>query len=487
MSFPVTTGTFGTIATATETLSWDTDSPRADGPGAAGERLVVDGMTASWATEVLPPVSQPSTVTFMVYMSGPDPLGTWMPWVQGEPITVAAYAYRAGSPVELFTFKGRVQDASAVNHPAGGILFRFICVDRLADLASMNSPAELVLPNEPPLVDLFDAYTQLADDADIDFDWLAGQGWVEPYWLDMVSPIDMTNTTTLDALSIAVAHDIRVDAAVTHTVMRWLTQQVDTGSTDPEPVARYRLNEWDPQAVDDLAGVFAFHWTGTVWTIVQNTDYYTDGGTGMVLSADQLARDVGEWRQTRDQAINTVEGTSPLTFNDGTKTTRQTFAAAGELRNTRSVPCWYLQKIHARSYLFELLLTSDQAQLAGYGFTQLQVAWEQLTDDQLDTWAGQLWPRFGVAPLGRAFAVVGIPDHWRLSGPVVVGRMMSCTITLDSGVVRVALGTRAVPPFAVDGVTLDDIAGFSPVQMTLNNVDPSITIDSLAIVGPTPL
>jgi hypothetical protein len=486
------TGTFGTVEAAGLTLGWDTDSPIGDGPADPGGRYILDGVSASWQTDVLPPVAQPSSVTFKVYQNGPDPGGSWLPWGIGEPITVTAHAYGTGGPTELFTFKGRVADNAGANHPAGGIVFEIICVDRLADLTSSNAPTPL---DSTPITaaDLFDIYIQIMVDADLDFDFQEGQSWVEPYWLDLIPLIDAENVTTFDALSTAITHDVRVNADpnvvdVVWTVDRWLCQKIDNGTTDPEPVARFRLNEWDPQAVDDLAGLAAFHWTGSVWTVLSNPDYYDDGGTGLVLAADQLARDVGAWRQTRDQAINTVELTSPTTFDTGAKTTRAQFDDLVALygRNTRSVPCWYAERDDARAWGYELLIRRDQVQTDGYGFEQMVIAWETLTTDQLAAWGDQLWPRFGVAPLGRAFAVVDIPDHWRLAtGPAVTGRVMSTTITLEDGVVRVLMGTRAIPPAAVDGVTFDNIAGFSPAQMTLNNIDPTLTIDDLAVVGPT--
>lgn len=489
----MTTGSFGSVTAEGLTIGWDTDAPRPDAPADPGERVIVDGMSASWAIDVLPPVANPQTVAFKVYQSSPDALGTWLPWPIGTPISVIAESYDADlGSLRLWTFKGRVADISGANHPSGGILFSLVCTDRLADLASANSPAELVPSSSQSDLapGLFDVYQQLADDADIDFDWQAGAGFSLPYWWELVSSIDMTNTTTLDALSLAITHDLRPNAdpnvePTVHNVDRWLTQQVDTGSTDPEATARYRLNEWDPEGVDDLAGVAAFHWTGSVWTVITSTSY---SGSGMVLDADQLARDVGDWRQTRDQAVNTIELTSAQTFDTGAKTTRAQFQDLVDAygRNTRSMPCWYADRDDARAWGYELLIRRDQVQVDGFGFTQLLVAWETLTSDQLVLWGDELFPHFAVPVLGRAFAVVNIPDDWKLApGQVVVGRLMGVTMTLQDGRVRAQLTTRAVPPSAVNGVTFDDVAAFSPVQMTLDNIDPQVTIDQLAVVGPT--
>lgn len=487
----VTTDSFGgVVGPGGQVSGWDTTTPFV-GPAEAGDRLLLDGMTAGWSTDVLPPVAQPSTVRFRVYMPGPDALGTWLGLTIGDPLTVYAYAYRPSlDSDELFTFKGRVADVSAVNARGGGMIFSVVATDRLADLGSANAPATVdgragVAPGS---YDLFLIYDQIAADAEIGFDYQAGQSVTFPYWEDMVGPIDLTNVTTLDALSTAIAHDVRVSADFSHTLTRYLTQQIDTGTTDPEAVARYRLNEWDPLAVNDLAGALAMHWDGAVWRVVTNTDYYLDGGTGMVIAASNVARDVGEWRQTRDQAINTVEGTSPLVFDDGTQTTRaqHTDLVAAYGRNTRSVPDWWLEKIDARAYLYEILLLRSQVQAEGFGFSSLLVAWETLTDDQIDQWASKLFPRFGVGPLAQPFTVVDIPDDWRLiQGPAVTGRLMGADITLAAGVVRLNLTSRTIPPSAADGITYDQVAGFGPAQVTYDNLDPTVSIDTFAIVGPS--
>lgn len=495
MSYPVITDTFGVVDSGDFSLSWDTTTPDPDGPPSPGDRKIVDGMAASWSIDVLPPVAQPSTCQFSVFQAGPDPLGSWLPWVIGTPIRVDAYAYPQGlgSPTNLFSFDGRISDLSGVNVD-GGILFTVICSDRLADLASQGSPGT-VAPDATQsdlAPGLFDIYDQLADDAGIDFDYQAGQSYTLPYWWDIVDgPIDLTNVSTLDALSTAIMHDVRPNddpnvAPVVHNVDRWLTQDVDTGITTPTDPAEYRLNEWDPQDVNDLAGVAQLVWTGSEWVIQVNPDYYLDGGQGLVLSADQLAQDVGEWRQTRDQATNTIELTSPTAFDTGATTTRTSYPdlVATYGPNTRSVPAWWAERDDARAWGQELLIARDQVQVVGFGFQQLLIAWELLNDDQLGSWADQLWPRHGVAPLGRAFAVTDIPSHWKLAdGPVVVGRVMGVTLTLQQGVVRVALATRAVPPSAVDGITIDEVGDLSP-EPTYDNVDPAMTIDQLAIVGP---
>lgn len=489
----VTTGTFGGIHNVDgEVASWDTTEPYGPGPVAAGDRVVLDGMSATWATDVLPPVATPSTMQFGVYMSGPDAGGVWLPLVIGDPVTIYAYAYGDDfSSRELFTIKGRVADLSAVNHPGGGVVFSVVVADRLADLVgnapdSISSTADGV-----SWYRLWDYYTQIADDAEIDFDWQAGTvlSVPYPYWdtFPNGTPIDLTGLTTLDALSIAIAHDVRASIDFTHTIDRYLTQQIDPEDTDPEAVARYATNEWDFQDVNGLAGLYALHWTGSTWT-VELDPAGADGG--MVLSASNLARDVGEWRQTRDQAVNTVTGESPATFSDGSKTTtiRHADLVAAYGPNSRSVPDWLYNKADGRAYLYELLLLRSQIQVEGYGFSQLLIAWETLSDVQLDAWATQLWPRMGVSPLGRAFAVTGIPETWRLiEGPVVAGRMMGATITLQDGVVRVALATRTVPPSAGDGITFDDLTalnGFTPAP-TLNTIDPSLSIDTFALIGPT--
>ncbi len=477
MSFPVTTGTFGDIVSGGVMLSWDTDNPTGDGPPEDNRRYIIDGLSASWSIDVLPPVATPSTLTFRVYMLEADDLGTWLPWGIGDPITVFANAYDPDDlgSIGLWNFKGRIADVAGTNHPAGGIVFNVICVDRLADLGSTNAPPSTTIEIPADFNDLYVLYQAFADDAGIDFDWHAGENTADLDWPTLNSTVDgLENVTSLDALSTAIMHDVRLGVA------RYLTTQIDSGTTDPEAVARFRLNEWDPEDVDDLAGVVAFHWTGSSWTLIEDPDY---AGDGMVLWASQLARDVGTWRQTRDQAVNTVE----LTYWTDTHeqaVARSSFDDLVDLygRNTRSVPSW-LAPIYVDEMGEYLLLSRDQVQTEGYGFETLTVAYEALTSEQKVLWADELFNVFGTSPLGKPFAVVGIPDRWRLaSGPIIMGRLMGVTMTLQAGVVRFTLTTRTVPPSAVDGVTIDDVSGFSPV-MTFDNVDPTITIDSVALAG----
>lgn len=480
MSFAVTTPTSGTITAGGTVLSWDSTAPTGDGPPEQNVRYVIDGLSASWAIEVLPPVAQPATITFRCYMTEADSMGTWLPFGIGDPISILANVEHPDlSTVNLWNFKGRVSDVSGVNHPMGGILFNVICVDRLADLTSTNAPPVMTLETIGES-DLFLAYAQLAEDAGIDFDWQAGASTPDTDWSTLAPTIkDLENVTTYSALSTAILHDVRAGIA------RWLTQQIDTGTTDPESVARFRLEEWDPDDIDDLAGVVAFHWTGTEWTVIEDTAY---AGTGMVLWADQLARDVGTWRQTRDQAVNTVELTYWTDLPDApTAVTRREFSDLVDLygRNTRSVPSW-LSDFMVPEMGDYLLLSRDQVQTEGYGFGDLTVAYETLTEDQILTWADELFPIFGTQPLGRPFVVVGIPDRWRLAaGPIIMCRLMGVTMTLQEGYVRLVLSTRAVPPSAADGVTIDDVSAFPGPLMTFDDVDPALTIDSMALVGHT--
>lgn len=477
----VTTDTFGVVECADLALSWDTTTPRGDGPADPGERVILDGISATWQTDVLPPVAQPSTVTFRIYQASPDALGTWLPFGIGDPISVSALAYDddLGS-VDLWRFKGRVADCSGENHPAGGIVFNVICVDRLADLTSTNAPPIVTLETIGES-DVFLMYDALAADAEIDLDYHAGENSPDADWTTWQATIaGLENVTTLDALSTAIMHDVRLGVA------RYLTQQIDTGSTDPEAVARYRLEEWDPEAVDDLAGVVGFHWTGTEWTLIVDPAY---NGNGMVLYADNLARDVGRWTQTRDKAVNTVELTY---FTDalGTETAvmRRQFAdlVTAYGRNTRAVPSWLIPSLPDRIAAMGdyLLLDRGQVQTTGYGFDAVTVAWETLNSDQRVLWGDELFPVFGSAPLGRPFVVADIPDHWRLTdGPVVAGRVMGVTLTMQAGKVRFTIASRTIPPSAADGVTIDEAGSFGPAQMTFNNVDPALTIDSTALAG----
>lgn len=490
----VTTGSWGWVyGPAGEVASWDTESPH-EGPALPGERLILDGMEATWAIDVIPPVAQPSTLRFRVYMAEPDAGGNWLNVGIGDPIAASGFAYRDSlDDAELFVMRGRVADLSAVNARGGGLIFTFIVADRLADLGSANAPALIdgsgVYDGDTSHYSLFRVYDAIADDAGITFDYDLGRvvGTPFPYWDRMNAAIDLTNVTVLDALSTAVAHDVRADnVAFDHTLDHWLTLAVDDPySVDPQASIVYATNEWDYTDVNGLAGALGLHWTGSVWTVLANPDYYVDGGAGMVLDASQVARDVGEWRQTRDQAINTVEGTSPTTFDDGTQTKRATHPDLVDRfgRNTRSVPDWWHDADDARAYLYEILLVRSQVQAEGFGFSALTIAWETLSEDQLDAWATKLFPRMGVTPLGRAFTLVNVPDDWRLiDGPAVTGRLMGASLGLGSGVIRVGLTTRTVPPAAGDGITWDQVAVLAPT-VTPDNLDDTVSIDTFAIVG----
>lgn len=479
----VTTGSFGTIEVDGFSIGWDTDNPVGDGPAGEGERYVLDGISASWQTDVLPPVAQPSTLTFRIYQNGPDAFGTWLPFGIGDPISVSAFAYDLDlGSLNLWHFKGRVADASGENHPAGGIVFSIVCTDRLADLTSTNAPPIVTLETIGES-DVFLMYDALAADAEIDLDYHAGESSPDADWSTWHPVIaGLENVSTYDALSTAIMHDVRAGVA------RYLTQQIDTGTSDPEADARYRLEEWDPANVDDLAGVVGFHWTGAEWTLIANDDYYATGA-GMVLRASNLARNVGRWTQTRDKAVNTVELTY---FTDAQATTssvmRRQFAdlVTAYGRNTRSVPSWLIDSLPDEIAAMGdyLLLDRSQVQTTGFGFEAVTVAYETLDEDQRLLWADELFSIFGTQPVGRPFAVVDVPDHWRLAdGPVIAGRVMGVTLTMQGGAVRFTIASRAIPPSAAEGVTIDEIGSFGPAQATFNNVDPTVTIDSTALAG----
>jgi hypothetical protein len=253
-----------TVATETWELALDTRDP-----DPSGARQLVEPLLAQWATDTLPPLAAPSTVQLMIYDDGTDPAG-WLPLEYGLAISVFVTTDPGDYPTLLLPFKGRVADVSAVNHPRGGVVFRVVCADRLADLASTSAPKTIrgdARGYSPAgtAVGVELAYIQLADHAEIGFDY--GDNLTMPTW-ELVDG-DAAKTNTLETLNRYMTHDIRDDGS-----FRWLAPVVDTGTVDPDPAPNYAAVPYDPHGNVELANLLLLHWTGSIWTLIVNPDYY---------------------------------------------------------------------------------------------------------------------------------------------------------------------------------------------------------------------
>jgi hypothetical protein len=211
---------------------------------------------------------------------------------------------------------------------------------------------------------------------------------------------------------------------------------------------------------------------------------------GIVVYASQLAFDVGEWRKVREAAINVLEltgkfdpGDPDIAPDDWPENVRAKFGDLVAIygRNTRSIASPLATLEAAEFVALALLGQRSQVQLIDYGFSSATIAWERLDSDQRRSWGDQLWPRGGVEIMGRPFAVTGIPDSWRLvNGPVVFGRVMGVTLSIERKTIRLALASRAVPGRSAAGIDYAAMAALSPA-VTFDNIDPAMTLDQLSL------
>lgn len=489
------------VETAEWLLTSDTTDPHGTdfGGDIATAFELLAPMQLGWAIEdVLPPVNQPSTASFQIYDSGHhfiiDGKDSFAPISVGDPIGV--YVNADGTP--LATLQGRVADLQADNHPAGGVVYSVVVIDRLADYASALAPQTLLFAGSPP-----GYYDQLIAAEGLDLNYLAGSAFSGPWWL-MGNDLDLTNTSVLDALSMLVVSDLRgvpltlpgqAELDPLTLIPRWLALDIDPVTSTPVATPSLKLEEFDTTN-DDLTGVLRFVKPAATW-LLATADYYGALGSnfGIVLSADQLLSDVGSWRKTRQAAINTVEaqGTFYDTPYTGTpvKTRRKSFSDLTALygRNSRTVATPIAAKADA-SYLASALLGRHELVQRGWGLQSFTLLWDQLNARQLDqAWSALLWPQYsgtlgGI--LGRPVAITDVPDDWRLSdGPVVTGRLLGIDFNVDGESVQLQLTLRGVPPVTQSGgITYTQLAALAGGGPTFANIDPSITFEQLTLAGP---
>lgn len=498
------------VVVSVETAEWllqsDTTDPHGSdfGGDIATAFELLAPMQLSWRIDdVLPPVNQPASASFRIYDSGHhfiiDGRDSFAPINVGDPIGV--YVSVQGMPGgDLCALQGRVADLQADNHPAGGVVYSVVVVDRLADYASTLAPETLSAASG---VNADDYYDQLIAAESLDLNYTAGAAQPKPFY-ESGNDLDLTNVSVLSALSLLVQNDMRgtpfdgpfgrIDPL--SLVPRYLALDVDAADSTPVAVPSMKLEEYDTTN-DDIAGVLEFSWTGSQWVLAV-ADYYdgVSSDQGMVFTADQLLRDLGSWRKTRQAAINTVEAQGvfhPTAFG-GTPVTKTKRVSLPELvslygRNTRTFQSPAFVAGEA-GYIAGILLGRPELVQRGWGLERFTLLWDQLTSDQLmQSWATLLWPQYtgtlgGI--LGRAVAITGVPDSWRLSdGLVVAGRLLGIDFNIAGERVQLDLTMRGVPPVTqTAGITYTQLDALTPGDVTYANIDPSISLEQLTLVGP---
>lgn len=495
-----------TVTTGLWQLVADTDDPDPQ----STPRALVTPLTAQWVTDQLPPVAQPDTVTIRIFDRGTTPayVGAprWLPLSLGEPITVYVRATNdAGTAIgQPLTFTGRIADVTAENVP-GGLLFTVICSSRLADLGGVNAPN--LVGSGGAGVWLENAYAAIAADAGVLID--TDDGNVEAdateYLIDG-NAMDNTGTSSLDVLGQLALQDARFwfdgdFALVTH----YLAFPADPDLPTPTDEA-YVTVAYDPR-ITDLADVLILDYDGSQWYATDNPDYYgTVADPGVLLYAEQCLADIGSWLVDRAASINIVEMQG--TFVGGTESVRATHPdlVASQGPNSRSLTTPATTTTSAGGLASVILGDRDQVNL-GFGLQQLTVLWSTLLDEQIESWGSQLWSTIPQrppdpstsGPIGRPVAIARIPDEWDLAdGPVVMGRLMGLTVTVDvarysvggeaaSGFVSLGLSLRAIPPRTDVGITPLSIEVYYDVlpggPITPANLDPAITPITASLIG----
>ncbi len=483
-------------------LSSDTTAPEGDQPAMGSGRNLVEPFTVSWAiADVLPPVAVPATVQFSWYDDMQTPGGA-LPCDIGDPIGVYV---SLDFLTAVVPFQGRVTDVSAVPFSGGGMIFTVIAADRLADLGSTPG---IALGNSQ----LSTWYNDIAADAEIDFDYDAGAtstsrligGSAGELWHN-----DGTSMTMLDLLNRLVSMDIRYDSTDTPALSlfdgpdaelavaayihpRYLSFYVDVGLSTPIDAPEYRLTEyprWKDADLDSLAGALELAWSGALWILEPNPDYYdpVEARTGIVLDAGNVSRDVGEWRKTRQAAINTAE-IQHVNADESDITVRRKHddlvAAYGRI--TRSIEIWTQLVTGLEGELAYLLIGPRSQVQTGYGIGSVTIAWETLTDDAMTAFGNGLWPMWQDPVYGRPVAIVNVPSDWSLAeGHAVVGRLMGVSFSIAADKVRTSLTLRGTPASVNAGVTYTEVGTIGTAAghtITFANLDPTITFNDLALV-----
>lgn len=496
-----------TLETPYFTTSADTTDPA--GPS-AGFGLT-GPVACTWQTDTVPPTAQPATVTCQLYDDGLNYIiggvPTFVPLNIGDPASFYGWVTDTDGTIQTIAFQGRVSDVSATLAERGGVVYRITLADLLADVANATSP---VIANGVTLATggIRAFYEQvMAVESWFVLDWSTGNVSPDPFPAQTVEFKDWGQRPLLEVLSNYITHDVRPSPGP--TTSRWLTYEVDEGDNTPiAGAATYRLNEYDPDAVSELAGALVLVWSGTQWELFQNLDYYTDGGTGLVIDAAQIVRDVGEWRKQRIDNINRVDllglfdtGPSGGTFPTGpyVETVRASFPdlETSQGLNSRSLDSALSYRVNARTVV-DLILGPRSQISTDYSPTQIVTDWSLLSADQKTAWGADLWPIADNPALGRPIAVTGVPNEWRLTpGPAVVGRVMATSLifelaqpstdggTTDTGTVGRVSIAWTIRGLAITGVsgslTWDDLSTYSPVP-TWDTLDPTIRWQDLALV-----
>lgn len=495
-----------TATTSTGAAIWalTASGPTEATPDPADHWYLLDGATWAWAITEIPPVAVPATCQFQIYDDGAHADG-WLPIARGQSIRVNLFATHPGDTEKLLaSLDGRISEATAANHSRGGVVYSVVATDTLGALLGGDTSPTLIVGSGVTSGQngVLQAYEQLVTEVPTlaGFDYLTtteGPGTLQGMLTQIrTRDYDATNQTVLDVLNLYVLHDIRDRGG--RWMSHWL-QQVQQFEGDPEPETLahtiFQLVEFDPQAPFNLDQLMVMDYTGTLWTAIPDPDYYVSSA-GLVLSADQVLRDVGEWRQLRSQALNRWEATGDFQRVSGPNvaSVRRSWPMAdGEGANTRSIasPCWDrndLVGIGDAAGALEVLdsLRGEMSQVqSGFGFEQFTIVWDQLIAEQSAAWWAHLWPINYRQAYARPLAITDIPDDWRLApGPIVFGRMMGMTFELRKGQIYGHVSMRSVPVSTQLGLTFDEAAAeTTPPTWTFANTDPGLTLDLLSITS----
>lgn len=480
-----------TVGTVLWSLAAATEPPSST-PG--DHWWLLDGMQLGWEISVLPPVAEPSWASFQIYDDGQDPSG-WLPIELGQVCRVQVNVRVDSTDYRVADCSGRIADCTAVNVPRlGGVVYQVVVSDLLAtELGGDTAPIEIASAGLASFGMVQEAYDQLIEEVPIQFEYLnpAG-GTLQPITAARGRTNDISQMSVLDALNLYVMHDIRFGDLVTY-VSHWVQVAYGNGNSEiPDADPTYQLVEYDPSNAFLLDALMNLVWSGSEWQAIPNPDYYADGYTGLVLYADQLLFDVGEWRQIRSESINRVELTGDFERTSGgnIKTVRASFGGlvATYGVNSRSIesplrdrdqfvgPTDYGALEVAQALRGEL----SQVQ-QGFGLTQCTIVFDKLDPLQVDAWSESLWPIDYRQAYGRPLALVDIPAEWNLSdAPLVMGRLMGVTWRIEKAKLYADLTIRQMPPSTMLGITFDDIDTLSP-DVTLDNIAESVTLDVLSI------
>jgi hypothetical protein len=480
------------LATPQWTLTADTRTPI--DPSTPGARLLTPA-TAQWDIDTLPPQTRPMLATALVYDDGQDTDG-WLYVEHGQPARLMIDGVLdGGTEYRIADVNGRLVEPTATNHPDGGVIYQLVVASMEADLGAAGAPA-VVTGDTTDGVSA--AYIQLAADEGFTLDKDSGaSSFVDAR---RTRDYDATNNNVLDVLTTYVSHDVRDHPSGGPPISRYLAQDLLHSSTTPDTNNMWRLPEYQPWDMAPISGALELVWTGVGWTAQPDVDAQ-DGFNRLILDGSMLLSDVGEWRQTRQAAINRVELTGLFEKPAGgtQASVRRSHAdlVADHGPNTRSVPSPLYYLVDAQALGDQLLGRSVEVS-SEWSFDTLTLLWETMPDAQrASIAANELMLPAGRA-YGRPMAVVGIDPSWRLtrSDFIITGRLMGLQVAVGqdaAGVVRTRMNMtiRAAniaspatwPEHYQWGITFTELAAMSPSAPTFANTDPDITIADAALIG----